>query len=158
MTSKKTLQKYTNLIAGKLWTEQQIISFRSLLNNGLRHQPEVVSQLVNAFCEIAEYSGYELEISQQLKGLEWLKRTQLNSKGQLRRAKTTFLGLNEVAMLNNFSHFTMVGLYNASNVYHYGINHYVAVYRLHDTKGNWFDYAPTREGFEVLNISTKEAA
>ena len=96
---------------------------------------------------------FQLEGSQQVKGLTWLHKTQLNSKGDLRSAKDTFIGQHELAIIRDFASFEFVGLRDATSNHISAYKNYVPVYRVNATSGASFDYSSSAYGYcEIVNI------
>lgn len=158
-TSQKTINKYMEMVStvGRVWTEGEIISFRSLLNMKLRDQPDVKAALINKFNESLEVAPFQLTMEQQAKGLQWLLKTQVNKKGELRQAQTTFINETQLSMLKDFSRFEFTGLYDISSVHqHYaGWSQFVAEYRLLDSKERSFSYGPDYGGgFRINDVVT----
>lgn len=157
--SKKTIAKYMEMCAtaGRVWTESEIVSFRSLLNNKLRDQLDVKEMLLERFNASLEIALFQLEQQQQSKGLLWLIKTQINKKGELRSAQDVFIGEVELSMIRTFENFEFIGLYNIATPQqrYLGWNQYVAEYRLNSAAGTYFDYGPDYGGgFKVFNTCT----
>lgn len=160
--SKKTIAKYMYMVSleGRMWSEGEIVSFRSLLNNKLQDQPDVKAELLERFNKSLEFVPFKLEKAQQIKGLAWLHKTQINKRGDLRNANTTFIGEVELSMIRTFESFEFIGLYDiaAPQQRALGCSQYVAQYRLNSVAGTYFEYGPDfNGGFKVFNICTSRA-
>lgn len=157
--SKKTIAKYMDMCCkpGYTWSEIDITSFRSLLNNKLRDMPDTKAALLECFNASLGVAPFQLERSQQAKGVEWLLRTQVNSKGSLRNANTTFIGEIELNILRKFDTLELVGLNDISTIQQRSVGwfQYVACYRLNSVAGTSFTYGPYYGGqFKVFNTGT----
>lgn len=162
-TTQKTINKYMEMVsnAGRVFTEQEIISLRSFLNMKLKDAPDVRQAIVNRFFESLEIVPFQLTKEQQMKGLQWLIKTQINKKGDLRNAQTTFLQQEHLDMIRNFENFEFVGLENLANSFQVnaGYMQYMPVYRLNTTDGRWFEYGLNHDrAFEVIdqNLSSRQ--
>jgi hypothetical protein len=149
----KTEQKYKNMIVepNRVWTETEIISFRSFVNTKNRQRPEINKMLIRLFHEMIDQHGnYGLTPSQQIKGIQWLKRTQLKRDGSIREAKTTFIGLREKYVIDNFLRFEMIGLRDISQSPYSSFTYYVPIYRCIAHDGAAFEYSASQSGCEVV--------
>lgn len=149
----KTEIKYKNLTSNPnhVWTEQEIISFRSFINSKNRQRLEINKMLLNVFHNSCEVSGgLKITTEQAEKGISWLRRTQLNKKGELRSAKSTFIGFREKHVIDNFSHFVMVGLRDIGCSPYSNYTQYVPVYKCVSSEGESFEYSASQSGCEVV--------
>lgn len=149
----KTEQKYKNMIVepNRVWTETEIISFRSFVNTKNRQRPEINKMLIRLFHEMIDQHGnYGLMPSQQIKGIQWLKKTQLKRDGSLRQAKSTFIGLREKYVIDNFLRFEMIGLRDISHSPYSSFTYYVPIYRCIAHDGAAFEYSASQSGCEVV--------
>lgn len=146
--SKKTIAKYVELVSdvGRVWTEGEIVSFRSLINTKLSDAPDIREMLMERFHTSVELVPFQLRQEQQVKGLMWLRRTQLNTKGLLRNAKTTFITELDLAVMDSFDSFEFVGLVDVSINSSSGYRSYVPIYKCISTNGSWFSYATSSNG------------
>lgn len=137
--SQNTLIKYRELINLGLFKETELVSFRSLLNNTLRHDEDIRDELLLRFNTV----GCTLEFEQQAKGLQWLLNFNLK-KNRTPRA-TCFLGDFELSVLEKY---VAIKVSRLDNVGHGIYSNLTPVYRVLDTAGNWFEY----RGTEVTDI------
>lgn len=146
--SKNTIKKYVELVsvAGRVWAEGEIVSFRSLINTKLSDAPDVRDMLMERFNASIDVVPFQLEGTQQLKGVAWLRATQLNAKGLLRNAKTTFITELDLAVMDSFDSFEFVGLVDVSINSSSGYRSYVPIYKCISTNGSWFSYATSAHG------------
>jgi len=140
----KLVLKYSTILSNDYISESNIVALRSFMNNKLRHDRETLYQ----FNEKASSFERKLEESHSKKGLDWLFKTQVNKKGELRTSQEVFLGTNELNILKDFSHFTLSGLYDAGND---NFPAYYPMYKCYDRQGNWFEYVASFKPF-VSNI------
>jgi hypothetical protein len=149
----KTEQKYKNMIveSNRVWAEIEIISLRKFVNTTNRQRPEINKMLISLFHEMIEQRGnYRLTVEQQIKGIEWLKRTQLKRDGSLRQAKSTFIGLHEKYVIDNFLRFEMVGFRDISQSPYSSFTYYVPIYKCIAHDGAAFEYSASQSGCEVV--------
>lgn len=154
VVSKATIAKYLSRVAtpGSIWTESELVSFRSLVNTKLSDQPDTREMLLDRFNAAVAIVPYQLEQQQQLKGLNWLRSTQLNKKGQLRDSATTFIGQLELSILIDAVSVELAGLQDVARNSCSGYRRYVPVYRVTATSGQWFEYSSACTGaFFVSN-------
>lgn len=146
--SKKTIAKYVEMCstAGRVWTEGEIVSFRSLINTKLSDALDMREMIMECFYQSVELLPFQLEQVQQLKGLNWLRKTQLNSKGLLRNAATTFITELEVNVLENFDSCGFIGLADVATNSASGYRSYVPIYKCISASGAWFSYRATASG------------
>lgn len=150
--SKKTIAKYMEMCAaaGRVWTEGEIVSFRSLINTKLSNAPDVRDALLERFNASLDIVPFQLEQQQQQKGLQWLLDTQVNSKGVLRQANTTFIVEFELAVLREFASMELVGLRDVARAASSAYRAFTPVYRVKGISGAAFGYSLNSYGaFEV---------
>lgn len=127
--SNKTLNKYKDLLKQDIWTETDIISFRSLLNNKLRHDAETRLELASNF------NHKTITDEQRIKGYNWLNKYNFTSQGN--SSSKCFLGNREAEILKDFDTITIARLRDVG----YGIlTNYVPVYRVYSLSGQFFEY------------------
>ena len=80
MATQKTINKYHDIMERGLFTEREIISFRSLL----RENGEEADALLDKFNRL---SPFKLTNEQQKKGLDWLCKSFLRKDGSVRETK-----------------------------------------------------------------------
>lgn len=151
--SKNTIKKYMELVstAGRVWTESELVSFRSLINTKLRHETDVRDMLVERFNASLDIVPFKLEGGHQIKGLQWLRKTQLNKSGLPRAASTTFIGIHELTVLQQFHSIELAGLRDVASASAYRA--FTPVYRVIGFSGASFDYSQNSCGaFEVTDI------
>ena len=150
MGTNKTYTKYSKLIeekaTGTVWTESEIIYFRKYLNNS---NPDLIADFYHYMPE----TGYNITVAQDQKGTNYLINNSLKKNGQLRKGNK--LDAYEVNILFNSPTNTFIGLKNL-NTMNYGFTQYVAVYRMTDKDGNWFEYTGvTYNMLEVLRYGKR---
>jgi len=160
MPKKQTIQKYKGIIKFGKFTEQEIISFRSLLNNNPRD-----SELYDLIAFFESRAPFELTWMQQEKGLEWLKNRIFTKSGNIRNTQETneisnrTNALEQIAeMVKNFDRFEFVD-FVPQNRFTRGLNPFLLpVYRLYDKQGNFFDYTVSVGQIEIIDLvyNTKE--
>ena len=126
--SNTTIEKYKALVATRLFTDADMVYFRSLLNNSLRHDEELTSYFVNYF----NAEGVNLDFEAVTKGMVWLRKTQVGTKGKLK--PSSFLGQRELEILNSADSINVSQLLNISR----GTGpQYIPVYTVKSTEGSF---------------------
>lgn len=144
----KPIDKYKALIRKGRFTESELIYFRKAINGSSKMDVDFRIHLVNAFNDKAESKGIQLEESQQVKGYLWLKDKCYKRNGTLRKSPV-LAGTFERDILENYSHFTCSGLFQASdNAY----ANYVPIYRMYAKDGRWFEYACNMGQITIIGI------
>lgn len=96
--------------------------------------------------EQEEYAeSYQITPEQTKKGLAWLLNQWKTPRGVER--KNNPFGIRETDALENFSHFTFDGLYDAGNQY---VKWFVPIYSVHAKDGYGFQYVVTRGGIQII--------
>lgn len=130
----KTLQQsalLTAMNAGKLDSQgQQNLIFKIL--NGSNE--ELKSEIKSTFFA-SEFDGLNLSDEQNLKRFNWLKNLWLTPKGVER--KNNPFGYREQDALENFSHITLKGFYDAGNYHH---TYYIPMYDVYTKDGYGFEH------------------
>lgn len=124
----RSIQKYIDILKTGLIQEREIISMRSLMNKN-----KDAAQVIFEF-----WDGQELSIAedQALKGYEFLIDQWKTPRGVER--KNNPYGYREQEILENFSHFTLTSLYDASRNRQF--TNYLPLYRCYSKDGNAFEY------------------
>jgi len=154
MPKKQTIQKYKDIIKSGKFTEQEIISFRSLLNNNPR-----TTEFYDLITFFGDHAPFELTWVQQEKGLEWLKNRIFTKSGNIRNTQETneisnrTNALEQIAeMIKNFDRFEFADLV-PQNRFTGGFNpFFLPVYRLYDKRGNFFDYTVSVGQIEIIDL------
>lgn len=136
MGTNKTYIKYNKLLEEKAtgipWTESEIIYFRKYINTR-----NLDSDLIPKFYRCMPENGYQLTAAQDQKGTNYLLNNSIKKNGQLRKGSK--LDSHEINILLNSPTNTFIGLQDL-NTMKYGFTQYVAVYRMTDKDGRWFEY------------------
>lgn len=136
LKTRKTVQKYLDIVKSGKIEEREIITLRSLLNGGRGNWTKDEKAQV-----LAAVNGKELRLNpkQQEKGVNWLRRRCFKLDGGIR--KNCPFEENERKLLDpkEYKGFTMVGLHEEDNGY--GRKFYVPIYRLKGKSGAKVDYA-----------------
>ncbi len=172
--TKTTYKKYVALIGRKVWTEQEIISFRKMLRASFtfgstnasfdgRTNRLVAEELLSMFRAKAPY---RITHEQSVKGLGWLNKACFTSKGAIRNSQARPFEHWDCqtlqAMLPKFSHWTFDDVHEVNNSYSGEVQGFAPVYTLHTRKKDEFCYVAdpmgSARGCTVLYVSTKKAA
>ena len=130
----KLFKKYRSKIARHELGESDVIALRSLLNR------EKDSHVTRFFTRLIANHPQPIGPEQTEKGITWLRdqwRTPLGKE----RKHNPFLP-RQTYVLDNFSHFQLIGLRNTFGLSI--VNNYLPVYRVHSKDGRHFDYVNTR--------------
>jgi hypothetical protein len=150
-TSKnKTFRKWSARVldVDTPWTENEIIYFRKAVNSSSSLPVELRKALKDAFESITNEQGYKITSEQTDKGIQYIRNRAFKRNGSLRRAKSNPFNTREAHIINNFSHFEFVGLYDANgNGY---MQYYVPVYRVIAKDGTAFEYSTNMGQMEIL--------
>lgn len=151
--TKKTLEKYKALINRKVWSEQEIISFRSMLR---RENSDVSQQILSEF---RKRTPYKITRMHSIKGLDWLKRVCFKANGEIRntpnRPFETWECEHIRKILNTFSPWTLDDVSDVS-ISTYPV--FLPVYTLHSKSGDEFTYQPSPNGLSYNSSSGKSEA
>ena len=121
MTTQKTINKYMKILHSGKFEEQEIISFRSLLNNGCDY--ETKTALLDMFDENAPF---RLSQAQQDKGIAWLRNFFFKADGTVRANQkvmeihnrlTGSAFLSVIDIINDYCGFNFHSLYEDYNGY-----------------------------------------
>lgn len=120
-------KKYIAIIKSGIIQEREIISMRSLMNRN----KDAATAIFEA------WNDNELAISHEQtdKGYSFLLDQWKSKTGKVR--KNNPFGYREIAVLENFSHFTLKSLYNAGNAY---VDNYLPLYCAIARDGSGFEY------------------
>lgn len=127
LSASKPAKKYLAIIESGEIEESQIISMKSFMGKNKENAGSIFEALQDK----------ELNISAQQtrKGLDFLLNQWKTPTGK-ERTQNPF-GYREQNILENFSHFTLSGFYNAGNAYH---DFYLPLYTVYSKSGNSFEY------------------
>lgn len=137
--SSATIEKYKALLSTRLFTDSDMVYFRSLLNNGLRHDQDLTTYFLNYF----NTEGVNLDFEAVTKGLVWLRKTQVGAKGNLK--PSAFIGQRELDILNSADTIVVAELVNLSRG---TFPQYTPVYEVRSKLGN-FKYHMQADGTYV---------
>ena len=132
-------RKYLDKIIGNDMSEQDIISLRSQLNG--RTNGSMTDEQRDNLISAIGYEKPRVSDEQSRKGIDWLRKQWHTPTGKVR--KNNPFGDYEQDVLDNFSHFEFVDLYDAATpmATSIGFHSYLPVYRvISKTGGHWFDY------------------
>jgi hypothetical protein len=160
--TKNTYNKYLHLIKGRLWQEQEIISFRKLLRESFclggecswdgRTNRLVAQELLDKFNNTVNKRPYRISQEQTEKGLNWLRQACFTGRGVVRESKSRPFEWWECeklkTMLPKFSHWTFDGLEPEYNNYTGTIMGFSPIYTLHAGRKNQFTYVAHPMGYE----------
>lgn len=119
------------LLKREILTEREILLLTHRASNGEKQ---------------GEYQdSYKITPEQTKKGLDWLNNQRRTPRGAER--KNNPFGAREESALDNFSHFTFDGLYNAGNQYR---SWYAPIYSVHGKDGEGFQYVIKGGGIEII--------
>ena len=153
MTTQKTINKYMKILHSGKFEEQEIISFRSLLNNGCDY--ETKTALLDMFDENAPF---KLSQAQQDKGINWLRNFFFTKSGAYRNNQQTnklreSLGEADydtiIEIVNDYCGFNFHSLHEDHNGY---TSFYFPVYRCVSNANDYFDYVCKLGSIHVIEI------
>lgn len=126
-----TMRKYEGIIkAGKI-SESELISLNSFYNTSSDNKAFFDDIFYNQLDE----SELLLSDEQNKKGYDFLMGLRFTPSGK-ERTNSPF-GYREENILDNFSHFTFCGFYDAGNYSH---SYYIRMYNCYSKDGNSFQY------------------
>lgn len=119
-------QKTTDTLSKETLTENNI----NLLKNRVNKDIEIL--------KMKEWkTEYKITDEQTEKGKKWLFSKYLTPQTEKERKHNPFNN-TQIDILKDFSHFTFNGLANISHSSF--VNHFMPIYSVYDTKGNYFQY------------------
>jgi hypothetical protein len=130
---------------GATWTEQEILSVRMSIHKLPKDDALTLIMAINE-------GGFQITQEQSDKGIEFLRRKLFTAKGKRRNTEfTRRLNNHVIKLIEGFSHFTFEGVHYEDQ----GSRIFTSpIYRVHDSKGNYFDYTmPFGGSPEVLYVS-----
>lgn len=130
ITISKTAQKYLNIIASGKITENELIALNSFYNKSKENQTVINSALYED-----DTNELMLTDEQNKKGFDFLQGLRFTQTGR-ERLNNPF-GYREEKILDNFSHFTFCGFYDAGNYNH---SFYIRMYNCYSKDGSCFQY------------------
>ncbi len=131
MKTKQQTALIAAMKAGKLENQAQ----QNLIFKILNGADSNIKEEVKDFFRNSEFEGFELAEDQIQKGYDWLKNLWVTPAGAER--KNNPYGYREQDALENFSHITLKGYYDAGNYSH---SYYVPLYDVHTKDGYGFEY------------------
>lgn len=150
---RKTINKYHDIIESGIFTEQQIISFRSFLREHLAHpNHEEIDALYDKFDRLAPY---ELTSEQREKGLNWLYKFFLRKDGKVRETKEVaevrlragykfdriITCLDNIKFTGRYKSYMLEGLINNPNSSVFAPPDLHPIYKLIDIHNYGFEYS-----------------
>lgn len=125
-----TIQKYLNVIASGKIEESTIIAMKSLMGKN-----KDAANVINEALYANDSKELQLSDKQNKKGIVFLLNQWKTPNGKDR--KNNPFGYREQKILENFSHFTLSGFYDAGNSY---VTFYIPIYSCWSKDGNGFEY------------------
>ena len=162
--TKATIKRYNELLERNVITRTEVTAVTTMMRDldrqyymANRYDDKSVDAekaiIVESIKTKVNTFGYSLTDEQTTMGIKWLKSYMFKKNGEPRQQKENPFEDNHRDIVNNFSHFTLVGF---EDVDHYGnIGWYRPIYRVVDQSGRAFDYVPNVpfNGAPIISVS-----
>jgi hypothetical protein len=142
--TKQTIKRWNERLQSEVWTKSDIMSMNKVLNDleWPNNQPEFIKWREAIQTIFYKYCNATKQITPEQTefGLKWLKSYCFKLNGQPRAQKDNPFTEHDRRIIQNFSHFELVGFEDISNYRVSGRSWYVPIYRTWSTYGCYFDY------------------
>jgi len=162
--TKQTLKRYQTLLNEKVITKSQTNAITKMMRELDRQQylsyhyddkavDQDKKQIVDQLKDRVIYDHYELTTEQNKFGIKWLRSYVYKKNGEPRKQKGNDFNENHRTVIDNFSHFLLVGFEDIAQGNNFG--HYRPIYRCVAKGGSYFDYVPNVpfNGYPVYFVS-----